>query len=76
MFAVFRTAKLNQLGAANTPAIVDNRPSMEPTDDSGGRIKADGLSFVTVAVYMAGIMAGVGMLALPRALSDAGQCCA
>jgi hypothetical protein len=49
---------------------------MEPTDDSGGRIKAGGLSFVTVAVYMAGIMAGVGMLALPRALSDAGQCCA
>jgi hypothetical protein len=46
---------------------------MESAADSDGLIKADGLSLITVAVFLAGITAGVGVLALPKAVAGAGE---
>ncbi len=46
---------------------------MESAADSDGLINADGLSLITVAVFLAGITAGVGVLALPKAVAGAGE---
>jgi amino acid permease len=48
---------------------------MEPSDQPDDQLtKQNGLSLFKVSVFLAGIMAGVGVLALPKAMTEAGKC--
>ena len=61
-----------QLGTA--AFFVSLFPTMEPTaEPEAWLIKPNGLSLMTVSLFLAGIMAGVGVLSLSKAMLEAGE---
>jgi amino acid permease len=47
---------------------------MDPSAEPDGPVaKENGLSLLQVTVFLAGIMAGVGVLSLPKAMAEAGK---